>query len=265
LQRPTRSSLSLLSALIVLLLAPIEGSADKSGYRYTIDWTSVNTEAWLRYLEPLRGRPDARGLEIGCFEGRSTLWFLENVLTHPSASMTCIDVFTDTIEANFDHNVKRSGQGQRVVKRKGYSQDVLRGLPLESYDFIYIDGCHLASCALTDAVLSWDLLKAGGFIIFDDYMFKINAPPSERPKIAIDAFMEAFIDQIHVRELGHQVILEKRRPRGDDDLVGKPIVHDDKGLEKLRWIKFQNQKRKAQKRKAQKQEAKEQEDPERAQ
>jgi predicted O-methyltransferase YrrM len=234
-----------LGALMVLAPAMSATADEKAGYRYTIDWTSVNTTTWLQYLAPLRDRPNARGLEIGCFEGRSTLWFLENVLTHPSATMTCIDVFTDKIEADFDHNVKLSGQGERVVKRKGYSQDVLRNLDLESYDFVYIDGCHLASCALTDAVLSWDLLRAGGFIIFDDYLFKINAPPSERPKLAIDAFIEAFIDQIHVRVISHQVILEKRRPRGDDDLVGKPLVHDDEGLKKLRWFATQAKKRKA--------------------
>lgn len=230
------SGVAILFALAISLAAP----AEDDGYRYSIDWTTVNTDTWKKYLGPLAGRADARGLEIGCFEGRSTIWFLENVLTHPDARMACIDVFTDEIEANFDHNVALSGQDDRVVKYKGYSQDVLRGLEYDSFDFVYIDGCHLASCALTDAVLSWDLLRPGGFIIFDDYVFKINEPPSQRPKLAIDAFLEAFIDQIHVREVGSQVIVEKKRNLGRKDRVGKPIVHDPTWLKRLRRMSEQN-------------------------
>jgi predicted O-methyltransferase YrrM len=196
-------ALSTLAAL-VLLIAGASSAEPAPGYRYSFDWTSPNSATWMKYLKPLNGRADARGLEIGCFEGQSTLWFLEKVLTHPDARMACIDVFTDEIEANFDHNVKISGQADRVLKHKGYSQDVLRGLEYDSVDFVYIDGCHLASCALTDAVLSWDLLRPGGFMIFDDYLFGIDKAPSLRPKLAIDAFIEAFLDQIHVRQIGFQ-------------------------------------------------------------
>ena len=231
------------SVFLAFALSSSALAADDSGYRYSIDWPTANTDSWKKYLGGLAGRADARGLEIGCFEGRSTIWFLENVLTHPEARMACIDVFTDEIEANFDHNVKVSGQGDRVIKYKGYSQDVLRKLDYDSFDFVYIDGCHLASCALTDAVLSWDLLRAGGFIIFDDYVFKIDEPPSQRPKAAIDAFLEAFIDQIHVREVGFQVIVEKKRKRTEKDLIGKPMVHDPTWLKRLRRLTEQNKRK----------------------
>ena len=242
-------ALALVASLALLLIAPSalpeESPNEKAGYRYSVDWTTVNTARWQKHLGSLVGRADARGLEIGCFEGRSTLWFLENVLTHPDARMVCVDVFTDEIEANFDHNVKHAGQQERVIKYKGYSQDALRALEYDSYDFIYIDGCHLASCVLTDAVLSWDLLERGGFLIFDDYLFNIDGPPSKRPKFAIDAFLEAFADQVHVHELGFQVVVEKKVGRGDDELVGKPIVHQ-KGM--LKWMRRkaeQNRKKRA--------------------
>lgn len=245
---PTRTPLLAIAFVTLLALVIAVPASSKSadekdvGYRYSIDWTSVNTASWQEHLGGLAGRADARGLEIGCFEGRSTLWFLEHVLTHPDARMACVDVFTDEIEANFDHNVKLSGQQDRVDKYKGYSQDVLRALEYESYDFVYIDGCHLASCALADAVLSWDLLRKGGFMIFDDYLFKINAPPSERPKIAVDAFLEAFIDQLRVHRIDTQVIIEKTVERGDDALVGNPVVHQPGWLKRLRQMSEHNRK-----------------------
>jgi hypothetical protein len=45
----------------------------------------------------------------------------------------------------------------------------LRLLPLNFYDFVYIDGSHLASDVLEDAVLSWAVVQVGDMIIFDDY------------------------------------------------------------------------------------------------
>ena len=37
-------------------------------------------------------------------------------------------------------------------------------------DLIYIDGSHLAKDVLSDAILSWKLLKPSGVMIFDDYL-----------------------------------------------------------------------------------------------
>jgi predicted O-methyltransferase YrrM len=247
----SRLSLLALSVLCaLLLLASSRGVVAEDvddGYRFSINFTAAHAESWQNHLGGLVGVAEARGLEIGCFEGSSTIWFLENVLTHPDSRMACIDVFTPEIEANFDHNVKRSGLGPRLVKHKGYSQDVLRTLPYESFDFVYIDGCHLASCVMTDAVLSWDLLRAGGFMIFDDYLLKANAPPSERPQVGVDAFIEAFGPQLDVREPGAQVILQKRSERSDASLVGKPVVHDAKWLKNWKLMIEASKRRDAEK------------------
>jgi len=233
------------ASLLALVLAVSVGAEDAPEYRYSVDFTRGHADTWTKHLGRLVGRADARGLEIGCFEGGSTLWFLQQVLTHPNSRMTCIDVFTEEIEANFDHNVRISGQADRIVKHKGYSQDVLRGLEPESFDFVYIDGCHLASCVLTDAVLSWDLLKPDGILIFDDYMFGATKPASQRPQFAIDAFLEVFSDQIELEELGLQVIVRKKTGRNDKDLVGEPLVHDPAWLKRVRqrneWIKRRRQ------------------------
>src|ERR1700710_2270733 len=67
--------------------------ARESGYSYTSDYISKNLDNWTRLLEEYRGRPGVRMLEIGSYEGRSAVWFLENVLTHPTAGIVCIDFF----------------------------------------------------------------------------------------------------------------------------------------------------------------------------
>ncbi|WP_162666955.1 class I SAM-dependent methyltransferase [Gemmata massiliana] len=59
---------------------------------FTEDWFAYNVPVWARVLAPLVGKP-VRALEIGVFEGRSTVWLLENVLTHPDVSLTWTDTF----------------------------------------------------------------------------------------------------------------------------------------------------------------------------
>jgi hypothetical protein len=105
------------------------------------------------------------------------------------------------------------------------SQEVLRKLPLNSFDIIYIDGSHIASDVLEDVVLSWRLLKTGGIIIFDDYhLVYLNSfacayqagvmsgayfNPSFNPKVGIDAFLSAFEPKIKILHKEYQVIVEK--------------------------------------------------------
>ena len=183
-----------------------------NGKVYSVDWTTPHVSEWRDALKPYAGKKDVHALEIGTFEGRSAIWFLQNVLTDPSSTITCVDVFDGEYEKTFDRNVATFGR--RITKIKSLSQVALRGLNLERYDFVYIDGSHIAKDVLIDAMLSWDLVKPGGVIIFDDYelttdFHKIGGP-AFRTKIAIDAFlhvMEPYVDVLHK---GYQVVVKKR-------------------------------------------------------
>ena len=67
-------------------------------YRFSEDWVSENTATWNHILGPCKGKPNVHGLEVGSFEGRSALWFLENILTDPTASITCVDIWVGAYE-----------------------------------------------------------------------------------------------------------------------------------------------------------------------
>lgn len=89
---------------------------------------------------------------------------------------------------------------------KGYSDAILAKLLAGGkagyFDFIYVDGSHAAPDVLTDAVLSFKLLKKGGVICFDDYYWSEpdlrEKDPIRCPKISIDAFTNIFCRQIKV-------------------------------------------------------------------
>jgi hypothetical protein len=217
---PSAALLGVPAALLgaLLLGSPGPAGADDTKYTFSADWVNVGGRVadWTAALAPYKGRPDVHALEIGSFEGRSALWFLDHVLTDDSSTITCIDPFGPGYEATFDANVEASGRAHRVVKLKGLSSQVLRSLEPNSYDFIYIDGCHLASCAYLDAALSWDLLKVGGTMIFDDYVWALKRQAPGRPKLAIDAFVESFLPFIDVLP-GHNHSLMLRKTRDSLD------------------------------------------------
>ncbi len=185
----------------------LAGTADPS---YTTDYVSGFCQDWARALAPIAGRPGIRLLEIGSLEGRSATWFLQNVLTDESSEIVCVDLFSRPgLEAYFDHNIRLADRHGQVRKRKGNSADVLATLEPASFDAIYVDGGHEAATVLLDALLAWRLLKPGGILIFDDYLWEPERPPSGRPQLAIDLFREAMGDTLKTLHEGYQVIVAK--------------------------------------------------------
>jgi predicted O-methyltransferase YrrM len=189
-------------------------------YRFTFDWVAPHASAWEKDLEHLRGKPAVRGLEIGCFEGQSACWFLDNILTDPSSRLTCVDPFAipmDSVllryfERYFDHNIAASGSGERVTKLIGSSQVVLRTLQPAQFDFVYVDGSHRVGDVLQDAALAWPLLRAGGRAIFDDYDLVDDTAPgllARAPGRALDAFVAILGDSVTVLRKDWQLVLRK--------------------------------------------------------
>ena len=178
---------------------------------YTTDYISSFCEDWARVLAPIAGRPGVRLLEIGSFEGRSATWFLKHVLTDESSRIVCVDVFwRPGLEARFDHNIRLADRHGQVRKLKGNSADVLATLEPASFDAIYVDGGHEAATVLLDALLAWRLLKPGGTLIFDDYLWEPERPLSGRPQLAIDVFRETLAEELEHLHAGYQVIVRKR-------------------------------------------------------
>lgn len=177
-----------------------------STYSFSTDYVSYVEPYWLEYLGTLRGRENLQFLEIGSFEGRSAIWFLEHLLTHPTSSITCVDKkFRDV----FDINIGLTGVGNKVTKLVGRSQAILPTLPMHAYDLIYIDGSHIAADVLADGCASWRLVKPNGLLIFDDYRWALHKPPSERPKLGVDHFLDEFQTQLRIIHKGYQVIVQK--------------------------------------------------------
>lgn len=191
--------------------------ADKE---FSSDWTSWHFTNWMTILGARRQDP-LRVLEIGSWEGRSALFFLNYL---PQARLTCIDTFGGNLEHHRDawfaalvpeterkFDANTAAFSARIEKRKGSSRDVLPELGIEQrqFDLAYVDGSHLAKDVYADAVLTWSLMAPEGIVILDDYEFGLNESEVERPKLGIDAFLTSIVGQYELLLKNYQVAIAK--------------------------------------------------------
>jgi predicted O-methyltransferase YrrM len=195
-------------------------TAWNEGKTYRCDWTTNRTPVLSNVLAHLRESP-ARVLEIGAWEGRSSVFFLSYL---PRSRIVCIDTFggnvehsrddyfaslVPDIEARFDANL--AGFGERVEKFKGPSCAVLPELALAGrrFDIAYIDGSHYARDVFSDAALTWPIMARDGLVIFDDYEWELMDDECERPKLGVDAFLAAFEGQYRLVHRAYQLVVAK--------------------------------------------------------
>lgn len=208
----------------------------QKNYKFTQNWFTMGD--WEQFLK-VNPNDELHILEIGSFEGRSTTWFIDNVLKNEKSTITCVDSWMnfyqntnsantydidtktktgidfvkDNIKGTFLHNILQTGQVNKVKTIHGYSQNELPKLIAQSekYNIIFIDGNHTAPFVLSDAVMSWQLLKKGGLMIFDDYQWNNfgEGSPTTCPKLAVDSFVECFKDYIEVVWVGYRYVIKK--------------------------------------------------------
>ena len=174
-------------------------------------------------------------LEIGSYEGKSLCYLIDHFGNKSDLEIHSIDNWEggqdqfshklnksrpmSDIEQRFKENISEATK--KVSKKidlhihKGSSDMELSKLfssgLREYFDFIYVDGSHETTDTLFDMVLSVRMLKKGGMMIVDDYLWCVDARDNFRPKLAIDAFVNLHFHQMHiVNAPNFQVYLVKR-------------------------------------------------------
>ena len=211
---------------------------DAPGYAFTRKWFKKNAPLWAKLFE---NHKPARMLEIGSYEGYSACWAIvqAQIAGAKSFELHCVDSWEggvehqsgpfvaamDSVEARFAHNIAKAKADSGlehvdVQVHKSLSHlalaDLISQRRLGYFDIIYIDGSHQAPDVLTDAVMAFPLLRVGGIMAFDDYLWAVEAKGEENPlfmpKPAIDAFANLFMRKIGVVKggSGEQLFLRKR-------------------------------------------------------
>lgn len=191
--------------------AMTDHSAWFEGGEFTSDWTSMHFDVWAKLLEPLRDRP-VDILEVGAFEGRSAIFFLEYL---PLSRIVCIDRFKSSFDPGYDVRFRRNTRrfGRRIEAIRADSSTALQSLlpNARRFDVIYIDGSHARDDVLIDSLLCWRLLRVGGIMIWDDY--ELDMTPYDGPREAIDQALNLYQGAFEELHKAGQVIIRKTRER----------------------------------------------------
>ena len=202
-------------------------------YQFSNEWFTPNQPIWNMILPQISPK---KFLEIGSWEGRSACWIINKFAKIHDIEVHCIDSWEGS---NDDAHIDRAEVARQLKENekrfydntalavqsnpfktdfhvhKGLSVFELSKLLVSDYDdyfdFIYVDAAHTASAALDDIVLSWKLLKHGGIMCVDDYIFAVQQRPRwDVPKTAIDAFVNIHVDDGHLLAAPNgQVFLQK--------------------------------------------------------
>ena len=154
-------------------------------YLNRYNWTNdlpLNTNAKLEFVQiiyPLIRLNSCSVLEIGAFCGTSIIGILQYL---PNAKAVVIENWTSRSEDDykceqiFKTNIKLSGMEDRIVALNGKPHLQLLYLIEQKrlFDFIYIDCFHKGLDYYMECLLSWQILKVGGIMGINDYMYVIS-------------------------------------------------------------------------------------------
>ena len=171
------------------------------------------------HLQPYKGKPELSFLQLGTYIGDATIWLMKNILTDDSSTLVDVDTWLGSDEE--EHNKmdfekvfnlyrdRTSKYNPRLRWFRGRTLDFLR-YEEKKYDFVYIDADHTAVGVLLDAELSWDLVKSGGIVAFDDYEWHSGKGLEYDPQPGINTFLIRHNGEFDVIQKDWQIWIRKR-------------------------------------------------------
>ena len=187
----------------------------KTKGKYTQDWFSYNIKYIARTIYKCNFHDEKLNiLEIGSYEGLSTVFFLS---TLRNSHVTCVDPFSD-FEENKDKNFNEVYENflfntreysKRVKLFKGISDDYFKNQSNDLFDIVFIDGSHYAENVFRDAINSFNKLKKGGIIIFDDFLWQYHNDPNQNPIGGIKKFLSRNFFNLKIVSISYQIIIMK--------------------------------------------------------
>lgn len=178
------------------------------------NYTGVDTGWASAFKESVKGLPKFNlMIEVGAFEGMTTKYMCENMLDDSGESRVIVidplmDVYVkgDTSHPYFKNQYqrfKRNTRGLPIELMRGDSQDELPKLHALRADFIYLDGNHHPPYPYLDACWCFAILKEGGYLLFDDYLW------NDETKKCIDEWLEEYKKYYEVVKIDYQVLIRK--------------------------------------------------------
>jgi len=181
------------------------------------NWFESQKHNFEKHLERFKGLPNLKFLQLGVYTGDATVWLCDNILTGDGSLLRDVDTWQGSDERehkSIDFNeVFQAYIAKTFEKPRSYyemtTKEFFSLTKFGKYDFIYVDADHTADAVASDAEYAWELLKKGGILAFDDYMWGQDMKPELTPKPAIDNFLEFNEGEYNILTKDYQVWIEK--------------------------------------------------------
>lgn len=184
-------------------------------YKYSQSWF-LGSEIKQKLLGHIDASKPHRVLEIGCFEGLSSVFFADHLLDDPTSRLTCVDPFStidsndhaqflqNNEEARFDYNISICKNADKIKVHK-ITSDQFFSENTDAFTFIYIDGCHACDYIRRDMENAWKVLEAHGILWMDDY----GGGGSDAIKNTMHDFLDQHVGEYRVIHVGYQLAIQK--------------------------------------------------------
>jgi predicted O-methyltransferase YrrM len=184
-------------------------------YKYSQSWF-LGSEIRQKLFNFLDKEKENKILEIGCFEGLSSVFFADNCIDNPKSTLTCVDPFLNIInndhrqylenneEMNFDFNISNCKNSNKIIIHK-ITSDIFFENNNKTYNFIYIDGCHEPDFIKRDMEFSFNFLEKNGIMWMDDY----GGGDGIQIKNTMDTFLKKYDGQYKLIHKGYQLAIQK--------------------------------------------------------
>ena len=184
-------------------------------YKYSQTWF-LSSEIKNKLSNFLDKSKENKILEIGSFEGLSSVFFADNFIDNQKSNLTCVDPFLsinnndhsqflqNNEERNFDYNILTCKNSHKITVHK-ITSDIFFKNNNKSYNFIYIDGCHEADFIKRDMENSFKILEKNGIMWMDDYC----GGDGIQIKNTMNNFLKKYKDQYELIHIGYQLAIKK--------------------------------------------------------
>ena len=183
------------------------------------DVFSRNIPIWDKIVSQI---PSINYLEIGSFEGRSTVFISE---LKNMESVMAVDTFEGSDEYEKDGMPKHNRISFEIVyenfktnlklvnkKKINFLKDTSDNFFLNNksqFNLIYIDGSHHYDNVKKDFVNSYNCIEKNGIMIFDDFLWFYYENFKKNPICAIMECYEIYKDNLELIFLNHQIMFRK--------------------------------------------------------
>jgi predicted O-methyltransferase YrrM len=186
-----------------------------NNYKYTQNWflESQIKKSMENFLDK---SAENKILEIGCFEGLSSVFFADNFLDNQKSSLTCVDPFltihnndhkqflNNNEEMNFDFNISVCKNSDKIIIHKITSDEFFINNS-STYNFIYIDGCHETEFIRRDMKNSFNILEKNGIMWMDDY----GGGDGVQIRNTMNEFLQDYEGQYKLIHKSYQLAIQK--------------------------------------------------------